>query len=196
MTPPTGLCEIPPLRDMRGVPPSERDTVAAALYASIGPRVMRFGLRYFGGDAEQAEELAAETFARVIVALPHFEGRSAWATWILRIAMNVVAGWLRRRYRHTHDREADDRLAANDPTQSTKLQREDIARVVRECIATLQPDHRMVLSLLALDGLTPPEAAELLGVADGTIWSRYARARLALAEKLRARGFGPQDMPA
>lgn len=56
----------------------------------------------------------------------------------------------------------------------------DVNRAVRE----LSPDHRMVLALVVQEGLTQVEVADLLGVAPGTVWSRYARARLALAERL------------
>ena len=186
---------LPALRDMRGSSDADREAVATALYESIGPRVMRFGASHFGGDIDMAEELTAETFACVVIGLPFFEGHAQWSTWVMRIAMNVSAGFIRRRYRDAGETHVDSTIAGHDPTQSSVLQRDDITRMVRECITTLHPDHRTALSLLALDGLAPAEAADLLGVAEGTVWSRYARARLALAERLRARGFGPQDMP-
>jgi DNA-directed RNA polymerase specialized sigma24 family protein len=52
---------------------------------------------------------------------------------------------------------------------------------------------RMVLALVVVDGLSQTEVAELLGVAEGTVWSRYARARVALAREFEVRGLAPED---
>jgi RNA polymerase sigma-70 factor (ECF subfamily) len=61
----------------------------------------------------------------------------------------------------------------------------DEARRVHAAMLRLPAEHRAVLSLLALEGLSHREVAEVLGVPEGTVWSRLHAARRRLSEVLR-----------
>ncbi len=159
--------------------------VVRALYESEGPAILSLGHRYFGGRRDLAEELVAETFARVLIGIRQFSGRSTHRTWIFRIAMNVAARWLRdMKRRPTSSLDAADAASAAAPETPDPLVESERHADVNRAVQALSPDHRMVLALVVQEGLTQVEVADLLGVAPGTVWSRYARARLALAERL------------
>lgn len=174
----------PPPRDLRRASAAELRDLSGELFAALAPRIAALGRRFYGRREGEVEELVAETFARVLSALPRFQGRSSYATWVTRIAMNVIGEDLRR---HSLARLANP--ASDDPTASERLRNQERASLIQDALEALGPEHRMVLSLVALEGLPRAEAAELLGVAEGTVWSRYARARLALAREFRLRGI-------
>jgi RNA polymerase sigma-70 factor (ECF subfamily) len=181
----------PAPRDLRGASPAERDALLRALYETVGPKILGLGRRYFGGRRDLAEDLVAETFARVIAGVDRFAGRSSYSTWIFRIAMNVAAQWIRTdaaRRAPTTDAEP---AAAGGPTD--RADADDRRRLVDDALRALSPEHRMVLALVVVDGLGQSDVAELLGVPEGTVWSRYARARVALAREFERRGLSAED---
>ena len=172
----------PAPRDLRGVSDEAVNDLVHVLYEGVGPAVLSLGYRYFGGRRDLAEELVAETFARVLVGIRRFRGRAAYRTWIFRIAMNVAARWLSDiKRRRMEPLGADSVVAKGQPDPLVERERRDL---VNRAVRSLSPDHRMVLALVVQDGLSQTEVAALLGVAPGTVWSRYARARLALARRL------------
>lgn len=69
------------------------------------------------------------------------------------------------------------------------LQNESATRLWR-ALSTLSADYRTVIALFAVEGLSHSEIAEILGVPEGTVWSRLHLARKRLAEKL-GRGDTP-----
>jgi RNA polymerase sigma-70 factor (ECF subfamily) len=136
------------------------------------------------GDIAEAEDATQETFIIVHRALPGFRGEAAPATWVTRIALRVAARSRKRRRRRggvSLAREHAEDLAAS-PDPDALEQRDEVARV-RAALAALSPDHRAVISLFAIDGLSHAEIADVLGIPEGTVWSRLHLAR----KKLRAR---------
>ena len=63
------------------------------------------------------------------------------------------------------------------------------SRQLARALARLSADHRTVLALFSLDGLSHREIAETLGIPEGTVWSRLHLARKKLAAELKALGF-------
>lgn len=72
-----------------------------------------------------------------------------------------------------------------DRTEAELLARDEARRTLA-ALQQLTADHRAVLSLFALEGLSHREVAEVLGVPEGTIWSRLHGARKRLAELMGA----------
>jgi RNA polymerase sigma-70 factor (ECF subfamily) len=154
------------------------------------------------GDAEEARDLSQEVFLQVFRTLGRFEGRSSLRTWIYRIVVNQCRNrqrWWRRRRRDrslplqdlTDAQEA--RLSeapggVNGPQQ--ELERRDRAREVQEALAALSFDHRAILMLREVEGLSCEEVAGTLGLPAGTVKSRLARAREALRRRVVAMGNG------
>jgi RNA polymerase sigma-70 factor, ECF subfamily len=148
------------------------------------------------GDVEEAKDLSQDVFLQVYKQLPRFEGRSSLKTWIYRIVVNQC----RNRHRWWKRRRRDKALPIEELTASENAQlvvrhpdgpeeqlsrREQSARVQR-ALQTLSIDHRAVLVLREVDDLSGTEIAETLGVAEGTVKSRLARARDALRIALLA----------
>lgn len=142
------------------------------------------------GDREEAKDVAQEVFLQVYRTLDRFEGRSSLRTWIYRIVVNQC--WNRQRWwrRRRKDRACglDDLTAADQAhlmaSERThpfeELRRRERARRVQTALLGLSFDHRAILLLREVEGLSGDEIAEALGLPGGTVKSRLARAREAL----------------
>jgi len=136
-------------------------------------------------NRDDALELAQETFVKAFENLSKFESRSSLSTWLYRIAANVAIDFRRREGRHVVLRG----LEAEDEFRRIPSQTEDAFRVVRrrelserihKALDQLTQEHRAVILLREVEGLSYDEISETLGVPRGTVMSRlhYARGRL------------------
>jgi RNA polymerase sigma-70 factor (ECF subfamily) len=128
--------------------------------------VYRFCYRVLG-DREDAKDAGQEAYIRAYRKLDAFRGRSAFKTWILRLAMNVS---LNERSRREFP-GADIALAESIPgpeAPETELMKSEVASVIHKALQLVQPNHRAAIVLRDLEGLTYQETAESLGVAEGT----------------------------
>jgi RNA polymerase sigma-70 factor, ECF subfamily len=142
--------------------------------------VWRF-LRHLLGDAALAEDVTQETFLRLYRRLPTFAGRSAFSTWVFRIARNAGVDALRAARRH-------ERLLAELPPPPPGPAPD--ARVeLMAAVASLSPKLREALLLVEVFGFTYREAAGVLAVPEGTVKSRVFQARVKLTA-WRAAGSG------
>jgi RNA polymerase sigma-70 factor (ECF subfamily) len=136
-----------------------------------------------------AEDCTQEAFIQAWRSLPRFEGRSAFGTWLHRIAVNAVLAHGRRRQEPLGTAaSADDEAAAMaDPTVGD----EGVVLDLEEAIRSLPAGARQVLVLVGLYGHSHEEAAALLGVAVGTCKSQLHRARQLLGEQLATEEGAP-----
>ena len=73
-----------------------------------------------------------------------------------------------------------------------QLEQNEVRQCITDCMDALSEEHRKVLSLREISGLSYTEIADILGLEEGTVKSRIARARLALRKKLLETGnFSP-----
>jgi len=147
------------------------------------------------GNVEEARDVAQDVFLQVYKRLAAFEGRSSLKTWIYRIAVNQCHNRRRFWHRRRRDRETplDERqlagpLLAGLPStawspydETLRLER---ARCVQAALLDLCFEHRSVLVLREVEGLSCEEVATALGVPEGTVKSRLSRAREAMRRKL------------
>jgi RNA polymerase sigma factor (sigma-70 family) len=161
--------------------------------------VQRFVARRVA-DPHLAADLTAEVFLAAIDAAPTYRpGRGAPVAWLFGIARNVVAGELRRagRERRAQARVEGSRLL--EPDDVARLQeRIDAAAQARRlhaALADLADGERAVFELVALDDLSPAEAAAALGIRPVTARVRLHRARGALREQLFDDGTNPIARP-
>jgi len=139
------------------------------------------------GDREEARDLAQDVFLQVYRTLGRFQGRSSLKTWIYRITVNQCRNrqrWWRRRRRDRSVpldalKPADEaRLAgAQQAVPFEYVARRETARRVQAALLRLSFDHRSILILREVEGLSCEEIASTLGVPEGTVKSRLARAR-------------------
>jgi RNA polymerase sigma-70 factor (ECF subfamily) len=150
------------------------------------------------GDPEEARDLAQEVFLQVYRKLGAFECRSSLKTWIYRIVVNQCRNrqrWWRRRRRERACPLADlssgdeARLAAEPATGPfEELARRERASRVQHALLELSFEHRAILLLREVEGLSCEEIAASLRLAQGTVKSRLARARESLRRRLAPLG--------
>jgi RNA polymerase sigma-70 factor (ECF subfamily) len=149
------------------------------------------------GDAEEAKDASQEVFLQVFRTLDRFEGRSSLRTWIFRIVVNHCRNrqrWWRRRRKDrcfpiedlTPTQEARLPAAGEADNPYEQARRGEQARLVQAALLRLSFDHRVILILREVEGLSCEQVSAALRVAEGTVKSRLARAREALRRELEA----------
>ena len=144
-------------------------------------------------NGEEAEDLVQDALLRAFRAVDRFDGRYPRA-WLLTILRNTHYNRLRKRRPDLLDDEVAQRLparGADGRTDGTSEQalHDTFDPLVRDALASLSANHRAVIALVDLDGLTYQEAADLLGVPVGTVMSRLHRARGKVRAALHDAGF-------
>ena len=140
--------------------------------------------RMTGNDAD-ALDATQEALIAIVRGLPRFDGRSRFATWAYRIAVNASLDEVRRRQRRPSVAAWDEGTRAGDDRWSVLPgdageDRIDIDRALRR----LTPEFRAPVVLRDLCGLDYAEIAEVLQIPPGTVRSRIARGRAALVPLL------------
>lgn len=140
---------------------------------------------------EDALEVAQETFFRAYRKINSFQGGSSFYTWIYRIAVNISIDAQRRQKRNPLDfRENMDEVldaqneVARDPFAD--MQDRELRENLVKAINDLTPEHKAVIVLRTIDGLSYKDIGEILGCSEGTVMSRLHYARKKLQEKLSA----------
>ena len=138
-------------------------------------------------------DLAQDVFIKAWKALPKFEGRSAFFTWLYRIAHNVTYDWTRKK-KISSAGEFDDRIVNDAPgavavpkvvdSPDVSLERKEVKNKISEAIDALSSDHKEIILLKEVDGLSYQEIAESVGCSTGTVMSRLFYARKKLKEIL------------
>jgi RNA polymerase sigma-70 factor (ECF subfamily) len=154
---------------------------------SLLPRLRRFAYG-LTGDGHQADDLVQAGCLKAIERWSQYQGGTSLASWLFRILQTTWLDEYRTRQRQQTDSwdEGFEELMGDDGT--TLLEARSEARAVRRLVADLPEDQRAVLMLVAVEGLSYKEAAEVLELPLGTVMSRLARARARLAEGLGAKG--------
>ena len=151
------------------------------------------------GNNHDAAELTQETFVKFIEKINTFEGRSAFYTWLFRVAVNLTLNYCQKRSRQgvrslefstAGDNEdgkaqlgsflADEK--ACDPAEA--VQKKETRRIVLEGLNRLDEQQRSIVVLRDIEGMNYIEIAETLELELGTVKSRLSRARAALKDIL------------
>ena len=133
-------------------------------------------------DPAIAEDCTQETFINAWKALARFETRSSLATWLHRIAVNATLAKRRKAsvVMESISTEDEDEAIESEWTLETPLEVNEIEAAIEQ----LPEGARDVLVLHAIYGYSHLEAAEMLGVAEGTCKAQLHRARGLLRDKL------------
>lgn len=131
-------------------------------------------------DPATAEDCTQETFINAWRALGRFEIRSSLGTWLHRIAVNVALAKRRKATPVLESTPVTEEAIESEWTLETPVEVDEI----ESAIANLPEGARDVLVLHAIYGYSHAEAAEMLGVAEGTCKAQLHRARGLLRERL------------
>ena len=175
------------------------DSAFAQLMQDNEKRVYNLTLR-MTGNPEDAMDLAQETFLNAWRGLKFFKGDSAFSTWVYRLANNACIDHLRKQSRRRDinaplpvDPEDDHLPEVPDERYRPDrlLERQDTRRALESGLAQLTDEHRQVLVMREISGLSYQEIGHILQLEAGTVKSRIARARLALRKILTESGNFP-----
>jgi len=146
-------------------------------------------------NPEDAREVVQETFVRAFRNLAGFKGDSSFYTWLYRIAVNLAIDLQRKEGKRTSV-EFDEtqppgdaalamggRTSGEDPFQAVRNR--ELGSKIFEAIDDLTPDHRAVILLREIDGLSYEEISQVLECSLGTVMSRLHYARKKLQAKLK-----------
>lgn len=142
---------------------------------------------------DDAQDLAQEAFLRVFKNLARFDFEHAFTTWLYRIVTNLAIDHLRKRRpaqsttRPDEDEGDFDLVDPHVGRPSDGLEREDVAREVRACLAALAPHFQSVLVLREMEGLPCKEIAEIVGATHVTVRWRLHRGRKLFQEEWERR---------
>ena len=170
------------------------DSAFEELVRTYEKRVYHLALRMCG-NVDDAYEVAQEAFLSAWKRKRFFRGDSSFSTWLYRLTSNAAIDFLRRQRRQGGSDgvsldDEDTFLEVADPAPSPHQQAErlELRDALARGLGALSPEHRQVLLLRELQGLTYEEIAAALELDLGTVKSRIARAREKLRKYLVASG--------
>ncbi|MEM8621297.1 MAG: sigma-70 family RNA polymerase sigma factor [Actinomycetota bacterium] len=136
------------------------------------------------GSQRDADDACQEALIKITRSVPRFDGRSSFGTWAYRIATNAALDELRKRRRRPtpHD---DDNPEIADPRGARNVELVDERLALDEALEQLSDDLRSAVVLRDVADLDYHEIADTLDIPVGTVKSRIARGRAALADHLR-----------
>jgi len=163
--------------------------------ASFGVLVRKYQDRLYNavvhtmGNAEDARDAVQEAMVQAFVRLETFQHSSAFYTWLYRIAFNIAASHRRRKHITAsvdHARETiGEEPVDSGPDPGDRIEQQERCQPGRQAIAQLTEEHRAVLVLRDMEGLSYEEIAEVLTLPVGTVRSRLHRARMQLRDMLK-----------
>lgn len=158
------------------VPEALSDDAFKAELTLVIPQLRAFG-RSLSGNRDTADDLVQETLMKAWSARQRFQAGTNMRAWTFIILRNIYLSQMRRtRFTGNWDDLVADRILVTGPNQHGQIELADVQRGLQ----TLPEAQREALILVGAGGFSYEEAAEICGVAVGTIKSRVARGRVAL----------------
>ncbi|WP_284377386.1 RNA polymerase sigma factor [Amylibacter marinus] len=141
--------------------------------------VFRLGYRMFGNKSG-AEDLAQDVCASLAGKIMSFRAEAKFSTWLYRVAMNAAKDMLRKQHRQTKNNEVWGDI--QDLNRATDQQTAEQLAWLSQAMTTLPTEQQQTLVLILSEEMTHAQAAEILGVSEGTISWRISDAKKRLRE--------------
>ena len=181
--------------------------------AAFGELVERFQHRLVGvmnhivGNADEAEDLAQETFLRVYRTRKKYRPKAKFSTWLFTIANNLALNALRDRQRRPvlplevresgplGPRPAETLAPTRDQPPTHNLQQQELADVIRTALDRLNERQRVAIVLNKFEDMNYAEIAEVMELTTKAVKSLLSRARGKLREALQGYVYMDGDPP-
>jgi RNA polymerase sigma factor (sigma-70 family) len=184
-SPPSGT---PSLERLARRAASGDDEAFEGLVRRCYERIHRWAL-VVTGDPDEADDVTQDTLLRLRTTLPQYRGEARFGTWLYRVTRSVALDRERRRSRRARKRDrlgesggGPARPTVPDPVERIEAKR--LAARVGAFLGELPLRQREALDLVDLQGYTPSEAAEMLGMKAVTVRAHLFRARKAIRGRL------------
>jgi len=165
------------------------DDIFERLYRRYYGRVRQLLLRY-GVPADRAQDLAQETFIKVLNGIKSYRPEFKFSSWIFKIANNAAIDHLRRKNIDTLSLDGAPSAETPEQMRATSLQLGDrgespldevenreLGTAIERAIARLRPEYRSCIMLRHVEGYSYEEIAETLDLPLGTVKTYIHRAR-------------------
>ncbi len=187
------------MTDSRRKPDPDADLVARAqegdtrafdeLVVKYSPKL--YGLVYhMTANREDTNDILQDVFAKAYRSIKRFKGKSSFYTWIYSIATNMTLNFLKKRNRRRsmslddvdnaieYDKEFIEITSTSDPIREVSIS--ELQKRLNEALQELSENHRAVVTMYDIQGISHTEIAKILGVSEGTVRSRlfYAHRQL------------------
>ncbi|MSU24797.1 MAG: sigma-70 family RNA polymerase sigma factor [Opitutus sp.] len=176
--------------------------VQAGDVAAFDRLILKYRERVYGivyhltSNREDAADLTQDAFIKAFQSIHRFGGQSSFFTWLYRIAVNSALSHLRKARLRTFfslERMSDDEPVSKEIiaalTDKTGVDRDSFVRELQEklndAMQKLSTNHRTVVTLFEIDGLTHQEIAEVMNSSVGTVRSRLHYAKQLLQAELQ-----------
>jgi len=146
------------------------------------------------GNREDALDIAQEAFLKAFRSLKGFQGGGGFYTWLYRIAYNLSIDFMRKEWRkkNLEYRDNQDLTEEEDPVirvpssshPGQEMAQKELNRVIMDAIQSLPEEHRSVILLREMEGLSYEDIAKRLRIRKGTVMSRLHYARQELQKNL------------
>ena len=170
------------------------DATLAGESAAFGKLVTQYqdrlvhALHHLVGSAEDARDVAQDAFVQAFVKLETFRGRSAFYTWLYRIAFNLAMSHRRRQRPIASIDQMKDSIGSepmdSDGSPDRHLMQQERVAQVHAALAQLSDEHCAVLVLREMENQPYDAIAEILELPVGTVRSRLHRARIQMRDEL------------
>ncbi|OGS37625.1 MAG: hypothetical protein A2293_16500 [Elusimicrobia bacterium RIFOXYB2_FULL_49_7] len=142
------------------------------------------------GTGFDLDEIVHEIFIQIFRSLPSFKGKSAFPTWIYRIALNVCLSRLRSKMRKrqlslVQGLESVENRVSSQENPATDLDRKEFETIVQEALHKLDDRKHLIIVLHDMEGKSIEEIALLMKKPTGTIKSRLFHGRKELKKRLQ-----------
>lgn len=166
-----------------------------SLMTAYENRIYLLALRSTGSE-QDAADITQEVFLRAWKNLDSFRGDSSLSTWLYRVTSNLCVDFARKKAAEGMPTSIDDEESpAADLADASRMAQPEAAAENSElreelqfALAQLSEEHRRVVLLRDVAGMTYTDIARTLGLEEGTVKSRLARARASLRKILLERG--------
>jgi RNA polymerase sigma-70 factor (ECF subfamily) len=187
-----------------GIEPSDEELVVRVHRGDISAfdtLVIRYKERLYGviynmtSNHEDTNDLLMEVFDKAYRSLSTFKGESSFYTWVYRIALNRTFNHLEKRKKHhnnlsLNDLDIEDMLqkefldssATVDPERQAQLK--ELQKRLNESLQKLSTEHRAVVVLFDIEGMSHAEIGRILNCSEGTVRSRLHYAHKHLQKSL------------
>lgn len=164
------------------------------LLTRVRPLVLRWAV-VRTGDADDAEDVAQRVLVIVQQRIGRFDGRAKFTSWLYRVTANAAAELGRRKgaFQRLRDRLRGSPPAVFAPDPLARLEQERGRKLLRAMMEELTVNQRVALDLVDLQGYTPAEAADLIGMHAGTLRVHLLRARRTMRTRILERNDPLQD---